>query len=127
MHAAYFEPRFRTERPVADWPERFVILTAHATTGEVWTAERCARADAALERRLAGRTGWLERVTGYSPVSGHAEPGWGADLDPATGCALGRDFLQDALYLVDHGVLFVCHCDRPAERVRVAPFFDRLD
>lgn len=127
MHPAYFETRFRTAGPVPAWPERFVILTACATTGEVWSAERCARADATLHQQLAARCGWLVRLTGYSPVTGHAEAGWGCDLDHATGCEVGRQFLQDALYLVDRGGLFVGQCDRPSELVWVAPFFDRLD
>jgi hypothetical protein len=127
MHPAYFETRFRTAVAVSHWPDQFVILTAHATTGEVWSAERCAQADAALHQRLVEQCGWLVRLTGYSPITGHAEAGWGCDLDLATGCEVGRQFLQDALYVVDRGGLFVCQCAQPADVVWVAPFFDRLD
>ena len=38
MNPSYFETHFRLETPISDWPCEFVIITAHATTGESWTA-----------------------------------------------------------------------------------------
>ena len=127
MHPAYFETRFRTPDPGVRWPDRFVIITAHATTGASWPDERSEDADRRLERVLRDRAPWLRRLTGYSPATGHAEPGWAADLPFDEACDLGRAFLQDAIYVVRGDELLVSRCDERRALVHVGSFRDRLD
>lgn len=125
MHPAYFETRFRTPTPVLSWPASFAIVTAHATTGTSWSAEENEQADLRLQAALGDR--WRERITGYSPETGHAEPGWAVTLAFHEACDLGARFHQDAVYLVESGTLFVSYCDTRRALVRVGPFMERLD
>jgi hypothetical protein len=125
MHPAYFETRFRTPTPVPSWPGAFAIVTAYATTGESWSDAENERADLRLEEALAD--GWRERITGYSPTTGHAEPGWAVALPFDDACDLGERFRQDAVYLVEADDLFVSYCDGRRALVRVGSFRERLD
>ncbi|MDZ7778503.1 MAG: DUF3293 domain-containing protein [Gemmatimonadota bacterium] len=130
VHPAYFETRFRMPAPGHhEWPAEFVILSAHATTGESWPADVSERADRRLENELRVRMGeeGLWRVTGYSPTTGHAEPSWAAQLPFDEACDLGLRFRQDALYLVRGDTLYVSHCDERRAPVRVGSFRARLD
>ncbi len=36
MPSGYFLTHFISRDGMEDWPERFVIITAYATTGETW-------------------------------------------------------------------------------------------
>jgi hypothetical protein len=108
--AWYFDVRFRAEEEVGEWPEEFVIVTGYATTGEVWPEERNYEADVRLRGELMAMGRWHVRLTGYSPVSGHAEPGWAVMLSAAEGEALGRRYAQDAIYVVRGDALSVRYC-----------------
>jgi len=125
MNPAYFETLFAVD-VVPDWPEAFAVITAHATTGEVWSDEDNREADARLEAELRRRGGWYWRITGYSPHTGHAEPGWAAALDFGEACDLGQQFRQDALYYVRGDELYVSHCDGRRQWIRVGDFRGRL-
>ena len=76
----YFGTHFRVPASVPDWPPEFVIVTAYATTGERWTAAENEAADRRLTEELRLLGVWTARITGYSPQTGHAEPGWAAVL-----------------------------------------------
>ncbi len=108
-------------------PQAFAIISAWATTGERWPEAENRRADAALQALLLERGVWHRRLTGYSPRSGHAEPGWAAELDFETACTVGMAFLQDAIYYVRQGRLSVSYCDARRAEVPVADFAARLD
>jgi Protein of unknown function (DUF3293) len=123
---AYLETHFRQERSLVDWPEQFAIITAYATTGEVWTAEGNESADRALAGGLRASGRWHERITGYSPSTGHAEPGWAVEMDLQEACDLGLRYLQDAIYFVSGDELWVSLCAEPRERVLVGGFRQRL-
>ena len=127
MNPAYFETRFRTDGTIVRWPAEFVIITAYATTGESWTAERNDSSGRALESELVSREVWFERLTGYSPSTGHAEPGWAAELPLDEARELGIRYRQDAIYHVIDDRLSVTHCDVGRELVFVGSFHDRLD
>jgi len=127
MASDYLETRFRTELPIDDWPIEFVIISANATTGNTWTSDRNAAADDALRARLEARGGWLERVTGYSPSTGHTEPSWATVMTFDEACDLGIRFQQDAIYLVRNNELFVSYCDARRALVPVEHFTARLD
>jgi Protein of unknown function (DUF3293) len=127
MNPVYFETRFRTDRPIIDWPSEFVILSAFATTGQSWTPDQNEAADRRLESELRTRGGWLVRIFGYSPTSGHTEPSWAIDLPLQEGCNIGRRFLQDAIYHVNNDDLSVVRCDEQRALVRVGSFRHRFD
>ncbi|MDA0313279.1 MAG: DUF3293 domain-containing protein, partial [Gemmatimonadetes bacterium] len=111
MHSAYFETRFIVSAEPTDWPDEFVIVSAHATTGERWTTEENEGAHLELLQeveRLGARVG---TVVGFSPTTGHAEPSVVAKLPLSTGCDLGMRFRQDAIYHVLGDQLSVTYCD----------------
>lgn len=126
MQPEYFETHFET--PVADerWPEAFAIVSACATTGETWSDDENRAADTRLADELRARGVWMRRLTGYSPRTCHAEPGWAAALAFDAACELGQAFRQDAIYYVEGDDLFVSHCDARRRREPVGPFRERL-
>jgi hypothetical protein len=126
LHPAYFNTRFRVADPTPVWPDSFVIITAYATTGEQWSDEENARADKALRRRLVELAGWVARVTGYDPATGHSEQGWAVEIDAATGVSLGQEFRQDAIYRVESDQLTVVSCTGKGV-AGVGGFWERVD
>jgi hypothetical protein len=127
MDPVYFQTRFRTSQPVTDWPSEFVILSAFATTGESWTPQQNERADHRLASELRMRGGWLVRIFGYSPTSGHTEASWAVDLPIEEGCKIGQRFVQDAIYHVKNDELSVTRCNELRALMHVGSFRDRLD
>jgi hypothetical protein len=127
MDPVYFETRFRTNQSVTDWPSEFVIISAFATTGESWTPHQNEQADRRLASELRMRGGWLVRIFGYSPTSGHTEPSWAVDLPLNEGCNIGQRFLQDAIYHVRNDELSVMSCNEQRVLTRVGSFRHRLD
>lgn len=127
MNPVYFQTRFRVGFPLPDLPREFAIITAWATTGEVWTPAHNLAANRHLEAILANRGVWYVPLEGYSPASGHAEPGWAAELAFDDACNLGLQFLQDAIYFVRDDALLVSRCDRQCAPVYVGRFRERLE
>ena len=124
----YHETRFRLPRPVLSWPSTFGLITGYATTGEVWPEERNQQANAALERVLVSTGCWMAPITGYSPSTGHAEPGWAVEMTFEQCCKLGEEFLQDAIYFVENGELFVSPCaEGKRDLAPVGNFMERVD
>ena len=126
MHPAYLKTQFRTQESVELWPQEFVIVTAYATTGTQWPPEQNEAADRRLESELRGRGGWLVRLTGFSPSTGHAEPGWAFEMPFEEACDLGLRYLQDAIYHVTGDELSVSFCDDRRKLVPVDSFRERL-
>lgn len=126
MNPVYFETHFRTPHPVTPWPAEFVIISAFATTGEFWTSRQNEDADRRLASQLSALGVWVERVTGYSPTTGHAEPGWAAELAIEEACDIGLHFRQDAIYHVKNDRLSVTYCDSRRELLHVDSFRSRL-
>ena len=127
MHSAYFETRFTFPGGRPELPASFAIISAFATTGQTWTPERNAKADRALQHELVTRGALPLRVIGSSPDGGHREPSWCAELRLEEARQIGRHFLQDAIYWVEEGMLWVTGCGVPNQRVEVGPFRDHLD
>ena len=125
MHPAYFETHFRQEGSWDDWPSEFAIITAYSPPGEVWTDEENQKADRALEMELRQKSAWVRRLTGFSPTTHHAEPGWAVDISFKLACKIGGDFKQDAIYYVTEDELEVSHC-APARREPVGDFRSRV-
>jgi hypothetical protein len=130
MHPAYFTVRFLVTG-TTPWPDQFAIVTGYATTGEQWTPEQNLAADTRLVAWISTHAMWHHRVTGYSPETGHAEPGFAIaldrDFDVEAACALGLTFAQDALYVVHGDALFVTYCDERRGLVPVGHFRERID
>ena len=126
MSPAYFETHFQPEGSDADWPLQFAIVTAYNTTGETWSPERNSAADTDLAAELAAMGIWRRRITGYSPSTGHAEPGWAVELSLNDACDLGLRYKQDAIYYVTGDELWVTFCGDRRQLVRVGSFADRL-
>ena len=126
MHADYFDTRFRLETPVLHWPNEFVIVSAYHTTGEQWPDEVNQAADKSLEQELKQHFDWLVRITGYSPTTDHAEPGWAFVMPLSAACDLGLRYKQDAIYHIKGDVLSVSFCDARRKLVTVGEFRSRL-
>ena len=126
MNPAYFETHFRRHENWNDWPAAFAIITAYATTGERWSAEKNEAADRELQAVLRDQTGWVRRLTGYSPSTHHAEPGWAAEVDFEIACDIGRRFHQDAIYYVNGDTLAVNSCDARRGLVAIGGFRERV-
>ena len=126
VNPIYFATHFRTLAPIPDWPPEFVIVTAYATTGERWTSAENEAADRRLSAELQRLGVWSARITGYSPQTGHAEPGWAADISFDEACDLGLRYRQDAIYRVSGDTLSVSYCDGRRRLVTVGAFRGRL-
>lgn len=126
IHPAYFETHFSLEIPFSGWPDEFAIITAQATTGETWTAAENEMADRALEAELRETGRWIQRLTGYSPTSGHAEPGWAVEMPWDEACDIGLRFKQDAIYTVKGDELSVTRCDHRRGLGPVGGFRERV-
>jgi hypothetical protein len=127
MTPIYFDTRFKLGLPLAELPDSFAIITAHATTGEVWTPEDNNAANETLraELEIGGRL--LGTITGYSPLTQHAESGYAAALEFEEACKIGARFKQDAIYFVSSGTLFVSHCDHRRNLKPITQFSVRVD
>lgn len=126
MNPIYLETHFHAADSAHPWPESFAIIIAYATTGESWTAEANQAADLALQQHLLDRGCLPRRVIGYSPQTNHAEPGWTALLSWEEACDLGKQYKQDAIYVVARGLLFVTYCDERRGLVEVGAFGERV-
>ena len=127
MPPFYYQTRFKPDALPTTLPGTFAIITACATTGETWTESETEAANAALRADLERSDHLLGSLTGYSPDTGHAEPGFAASLPFEEACELGLKFKQDAIYYVDSGILHVSYCDERRRLEPVAAFLDRLD
>lgn len=107
-------------------PAEFAIITAYATTGERWTDKENTDADRRLMKTLRSYKVWMVPITGYSPTTGHREPGWAVDINHSRACDLGKWFKQDAIYWVASGTLYVSYCDDRRALVPVGKFHERL-
>lgn len=118
-----------THFSASEWqgaPEEFAIISAYATTGETWSEKENSVADRKLKNTLRDKSDWHMRITGYSPASGHSEPGWAAALDFQKACDIGKHFKQDAIYFVKNNKLYVSYCDARRALVPVGRFSERL-
>jgi hypothetical protein len=127
MPPAYFDTRFKLGLPLAELPESFAIITAHATTGEVWTVEDNNTVNEALRAELDKGGQFIGTITGYSPVTQHSEPGYAVALEFEEACKVGAQFKQEAIYYVSSGTLFVSHCDHRRGLKPITKFSKRVD
>lgn len=126
MHPAYFGTHFERSEPWDDWPAEFAIVTAYATTGESWPDEDNQAADRQLEAELRRWGRWIRRLTGYSPATGHREPGWAVEIGFQPACDLGKRYKQDAIYYVTGDTLWVSFCGERRAPVEIGRFRPRV-
>ena len=126
MHPEYFKTHFRQKTPFSDWPEKFSIITAYATTGQTWTNKQNIPADRRLEAELRTTGLWLRRLIGYSPTTGHREFGWAVEMAWREACEIGLHYRQDAIYFVNGDELSVTLCDERRKLTLVGDFRERL-
>ncbi len=107
MNEVYFDTIFATPTDVQTWPAVFAIISAYATTGELWPDEVNRAADAELEKELRSRGFRLERITGSSPDGVHSEPSWAAEIALDEALEIASHFKQRAIYYVRHDLLTV--------------------
>lgn len=62
------------------------------------------------------------RVTGFSPESGHNESGWAVDLDWEVACDIGKEFKQDAIFVIEGKTLYLRKCGAQRNPVHVGEF-----
>ena len=108
-----------------DWseqPKEFAIISAYATTGEKWSAERNQQADGRLQKQLVEKGAWLRSVTGYAPDTGHNEPCWATAISFDEACDIGEEFLQDAIYYFEGDHLYVSNCDSRRVKTPISEF-----
>ena len=127
MQSDYFETRFQLGLTAENLPEQFAIITACQPTGTKWPEERNQEANRQLQQELEQQGALLGEVTGYSPRTGHAEPGFAALLSFNQACDLGLRYQQDAIYFISCGTLFVSHCDLRRALKPVTHFHERVD
>jgi hypothetical protein len=126
MDPVYFETQFECAEESTDWPEEFAIIAAYAMTGENWPETKNQAADKQLETELRKKGLLVRRVTGFSPATGHREPGWAAALDVEAACEIGLRFKQDAIYYVAGDTLGVSFCDSRRALVEIGSFRECL-
>ena len=126
MNPIYLETRFRrdgendpTFDELENLPSEFAVITAYATTGEQWPDARNNEADKQLKTYLDSQFSCVKRIIGYSPSTGHAEPGWLVNCSFAQGCDIGLSFKQDAIYWSEVGQLFVSYCGVQRSKVHL--------
>jgi hypothetical protein len=104
----------------------FAIISAYATTGEKWSDAENEAADRALHAELRQHSQLVRRITGYSPSTGHAEPGSAVALPFDIACEIGLRYRQDAIYFVSRDVLSVSYCDARRSMKAIGPFSPRV-
>lgn len=106
----YSQTIFIAKLPEAGWPERFVIITAcNPRSGGDRGSD--AKAHAALRKTLSRLGCWKHRVDGASPDWQHREIGFAAaGLDLEKALELGRQFEQNAIFVVEANQLRVVGC-----------------
>ena len=106
----YLTTCFTAKTPVNGWPDLFFIITP---CNPYSMGERGDDADAiqALSKQLTGVGYWQHPVVGSSPDGLHREAGFAiAGLSLEDALALGREYLQNAIFSVKLGKLKIHGC-----------------
>jgi hypothetical protein len=123
----YATSRFRLAAIPDSWPSAFVIITAYASTGQRWSDAENVAADQKLSAEIAALGAWRLRITGYSPDTGHAEPGWAVELPIEHGRGIGRQFKQDAIFVIRADALGYVSCSGDGKVIWFGAFRERVD
>ena len=100
---------------------------AYAPTGQRWSDAENAAADQKLSAEIEALGAWRLRITGYSPDTGHAEPGWAVELPIEKGRGIGRQFKQDAIFVIRADALGYVRCEADGKVAWFGAFRERVD
>ena len=123
----YTPTHFRLAAIPDSWPSAFVIITAYATTGQRWSDTENVAADQRLSAEIEALGVWHLRITGYLPDTGHAEPGWAVELPIEKGRGIGRQFKQDAIFVIRADALGYVRCEADGKVAWFGAFRERVD
>lgn len=133
----YFKTRFTPEsaadyRTLQDMVENgsVCLLTAYATTGEVWSDEKNEKADTLLYKDLCNILPTPPmRITGYNPNTAHSERGWAITLPLDESIVLANKYRQDAIYYIADDILWIHDSTDDDDRApaKVGAFMERVD
>lgn len=123
----YFETRFRVEYPFGWGENNFVIISACATADMERDAVREAADDARLHAELMAFGCSPQRVTAYSPITGHARSGWAAPIGEIEAVRVGARFAQDVIHVLRRGTVWVAACRDDRAPAPVGPWAERVD
>ncbi len=122
-----FETRFRVEHPFGWGGNDFVIISACASAGTERDSVREAVDDARLHAELTAFGCSPQRVTAYSPSTGHVRSGWAAPIGEIEAVRLGARFGQDVIHVLRRGTLWVAACRDERAPAPVGPWTERVD
>ena len=125
-NSLYTTTRFRVASLPDRWPSAFVIISAYAPTGQKWSDAANTAADQSLTAELETLGAWRLRITGYSPDTGHAEPGWAVELPSERGREIGRRYQQDAIFVIRADALGYVSCPGEGEVIWFGAFRERV-
>jgi hypothetical protein len=111
MDPAYRKARFRVTPPQGGLPRNFSVITACNPDGETIPAEENAARTKRFSEELRERGLEHFAVTGFDPDSGHAEPGFGILCGRELAVEVGRKWGQEAVFVIEHGELWLLACD----------------
>jgi hypothetical protein len=105
----YFETVFLVPSPPSPWPSRFAIVTAHNPDGRIAPDQANNEYERALAEHLRRERIDSFAVVGASPDLRHHEAGRGfAFADLSVAADVSARFRQQAFYVIDLGVIFLC-------------------
>ena len=121
----YLETVFSGTPPATGWPADFHVITAFNPKKSLSEPENHA-ADTRLRTQLEEEQIAHFRVTGGSADLAHREASWGiVGISLERAIEIGRHYVQNAIFEVLHGEVFVVGCDT-LERQSLGRFQDRL-
>ena len=112
----------KTIQRLTSWkifPVSLLLLLPMQQRVNVGLTPKNKQADKQLKTYLDSQFSCVKRITGYSPSTGHAEPGWLVNCSFAQGCDIGLSFKQDAIYWSEAGQLFVSYCGVQRSKVHL--------
>ena len=111
MNPAYKHTRFLACPPASGLPQRFGVVTACNSNGDVVDEAQNVAATTTLRRQLENANRTFFPVTGCSTDLAHQEPGFGVVCQSAEEVVeLGRTWRQEAVFWVEDGIVHLLPC-----------------
>jgi hypothetical protein len=110
MNPVYLNVRFQVDLPDDILPEAFGIVTAWNPDGLAAAPGINDAANARLQTQLMSHGLAHFPATGGSPDFTHAEPGFGILATRDRCLELGRQYRQEAIFWIEHGIVYLCSC-----------------
>ena len=127
LNPAYSQARFRADLAPQGITQSFCIVTAYCPFDEQVTDEENKTFNQTLKTELENAGLVHVPVTGYSPDSDHAEPGYGIICDRSIAIKLGQQFRQNAIFSVYENTVYLINCIPPHKDIPCGKWSDLLD